>query len=350
MTVHSKFNLSRAFKLTPHAVPGAKFDAKFKNFSIIQTNYKTVGRHGIRADIVVPNSIPAGKRPVIVRFHGGGLIIGESLFPDWFPHWLLQLAEKYSAIIVSANYRLLPESTGLDTLDDVEDLWSWLHSHHLAKILASQHHPHPLELDLSRILTAGDSAGGLLSLSLALSHPDEVRATIVAYPLIDVDDPAFAAGSSTQLFQLSPDSDSVLDQHLRSIKPGDVVSSARPPNRLDLFAEVIQYGKFPEFYQRGSENSPHRGRLFLLERLENPETKLPRGGIVIMHGTEDDLVPHAGSEKFIKKARELLKDKQGCDKLVLTLQPGGHGFDCNVRLSDHWLNEAIKGAVETWLE
>ncbi|KKA18704.1 hypothetical protein T310_7345 [Rasamsonia emersonii CBS 393.64] len=348
MTVHGKFNLARAFKLTPH---GSKFHAKFTNFSIIQADYKTVGRHHIRADIVIPNSLAPGKWPVIVRFHGGGLIIGDSLFPDWFPQWLLQLAEKHSAIIVSANYRLLPESTGLDTLEDVEDLWSWLHSSQLARILASQPR-RPLELDLSRILTAGDSAGGLLSLSLALSHPDEVRATIVAYPLIDVDDPAFAVGSSTPMFHLTEDdsSESMVDQYVYSIKPGTVVSSASPPKRMDLFGAVIQEGKFQELYKRGSEDSPHRNRLFLLRRLEAPGAKLPRGGIVIMHGTEDDLVPPRGSEKFIAKARELLKDQQGSDRLVLTMQPGNHGFDANAKLTDRWLSNAISGAVETWLE
>lgn len=233
----------------------------------------------------------------------------------------------------------------MDILDDIEDLWTWLHSPQPARILSflSQ----PLELNLNRILTVGDSSGGLLSLSLALSHPDEIRAATVAYPLIDVDDPAFA-GSSTHLISLS--SDSVITRHLHSIKPGDVISSASPPNRLEFFTAVIHYGKFPEFYKRGSENSPHRSRLFLLQRLEDPETRLPRGGIVIFHGTEDDLVPHAGSEKFVKKASELLKDKQGVNKLVLTLQPGGHGFDGNVKLTDRWLSDALKGAVETWLE
>jgi acetyl esterase/lipase len=273
-------------------------------------------------------------------------IIGESLFPDWFPLWLLQLAEKHSAVIISANYRLLPESTGLDTLDDVEDLWTWLHSSRLARILASQQHP--VELDLGRILTVGDSAGGLLSLSLALSHPDEIRAATVAYPLVDVDDPAFTAGSSIQMFSVA--SDQVITEYLRHIKPSDVVSSASPPSRMEFFAAVIQYGKFPEFYKRGSENSPRRSHLFLLQRLEDPDTKFPRGGIVIMHGTEDDLVPPKGSEKFIDKARQLHKGKQGADKLVLTLQPGGHGFDGNARLTDGWLSDVIKGAVETWLE
>lgn len=47
---------------------------KFANFDIIQTTYKKVNDHEIRADFVIPKSEFKGKRPVIVRFHGGGLV------------------------------------------------------------------------------------------------------------------------------------------------------------------------------------------------------------------------------------------------------------------------------------
>lgn len=56
-------------------VPGVNFGAKFARFSILQTPYKTVDGHAIRADIVIPKSLPTGRKaPVIARFHGGGLV------------------------------------------------------------------------------------------------------------------------------------------------------------------------------------------------------------------------------------------------------------------------------------
>lgn len=353
------------------AVTQKVLDDKFKGFTITQAHYKRVGSHGIRADILAPKSVSPGKRPVIVRFHGGFLvchsecprrrslfvrsfrerktyifqIFGDSLFRDWFPGWLIELAERQSAIIISANYRLLPESTGLEILSDFDDFWSWMHSPDLANILASQPNS-GLELDLSRILATGESAGGLPSIHLALSHPDEIRAVLMAYPMVDLGSPFFASpkNESGGLVQGSG-----LTEYLQNIKPGDAVSMDVTPERMSLTTSVLLEGKLAELYMRGSENSPNRGLLLPIDRLSK-EAKLPRGGVVILHGADDDAVPLEGSEKFIEKAKEVMKDKQGGDKLVLAVQPGGHGFDVSASLDDQWLSQAFQGAVETWLE
>ncbi|KAK5022255.1 hypothetical protein LTS07_010131 [Exophiala sideris] len=139
---------------------------KFKDFDILSNNYKTVGKHSIQVNVLVPKYLEAGNHPVIVRFHGGGYVTGDSLFPDWFPKWQAELALAHGAIIVSPNYRLLPESNGLDIHQDIEDFWAWLHSDLQNMIHLSFPHIHS---DLSRILTAGESAGKIESLLALLS-------------------------------------------------------------------------------------------------------------------------------------------------------------------------------------
>lgn len=47
---------------------------KLTGFDVVQSNYKTVGDHGIRADFLIPKVLPKGKRPIIVFFHGGCLV------------------------------------------------------------------------------------------------------------------------------------------------------------------------------------------------------------------------------------------------------------------------------------
>lgn len=47
---------------------------KLSGFDLIQADFKKVQNHGIRADFLVPQTPLHGKRPVIVRFHGGGLV------------------------------------------------------------------------------------------------------------------------------------------------------------------------------------------------------------------------------------------------------------------------------------
>jgi acetyl esterase/lipase len=83
-------------------------------------------------------------------------VSGSSLFEPWFPKWLLELAVAKKAIMVSSNYRLLPESSGLDIMEELDDLWNWMNSG-LKGTLSS--FCSLLSVDLDRIMTEGDSAG-----------------------------------------------------------------------------------------------------------------------------------------------------------------------------------------------
>lgn len=47
---------------------------KLAGLDLIQATYKKVGDHEIRTDIFIPQKPFTGKRPVILRFHGGGLV------------------------------------------------------------------------------------------------------------------------------------------------------------------------------------------------------------------------------------------------------------------------------------
>lgn len=47
---------------------------KLVEFDLVQSHYKKVGDHEIRADFIIPHTECTGKRPLIVRFHGGCLV------------------------------------------------------------------------------------------------------------------------------------------------------------------------------------------------------------------------------------------------------------------------------------
>lgn len=49
-------------------------DAYFKAFRIFDVTYKVVDSHPIQTSVLVPKSACKGPRPIIVRFHGGGLV------------------------------------------------------------------------------------------------------------------------------------------------------------------------------------------------------------------------------------------------------------------------------------
>lgn len=151
----------------------------FDPFQIYRSYYESDGLP-IEVDIFVPKKNPQRKvRPVLVRIHGGFLvspnilyrkaslnhdhqITGSSLFPAWFSKWILDFAELHDAIIISPNYRLLPEVKGVDILRDMQNFWAWIQAErpqqHLSSIGRSD-----IVLDISQMLLVGESAGILTS-------------------------------------------------------------------------------------------------------------------------------------------------------------------------------------------
>ena len=87
--------------------------------------------------------------PVVVWFHGGGLVQGEKQLP-----W--KLKEK-GVVLVGVNYRLLPKVTIDKTLDDAAESVAWV-VRNIAKYGG----------DTKKIVVSGHSAGGYLTMMLAL--------------------------------------------------------------------------------------------------------------------------------------------------------------------------------------
>lgn len=85
-------------------------------------------------------------------------VTGSSRYAPWFSSWILDYAERSDAIIVSPNYRLLPEATGDDILQDINDFWNWLHEGGLSECLKMAGYV-DLTVELSQILLLGESAG-----------------------------------------------------------------------------------------------------------------------------------------------------------------------------------------------
>jgi acetyl esterase/lipase len=69
---------------------------------------------------------------------------------------LIQFAEREGAIVVTPDYRLIPEANGSDILADVKDFWDWVKESLPAKVLEISN---AISLDLSRVAVGGESAG-----------------------------------------------------------------------------------------------------------------------------------------------------------------------------------------------
>ena len=98
--------------------------------------------------------------PLILWFHPGCLLVGDRT--SYLPTWLIdELVIKQNWTFISADYRLLPEVTLLDILNDIHDLELFINNklnNYLNKILL------PL-INLNNIIVIGASAGGYLALT-----------------------------------------------------------------------------------------------------------------------------------------------------------------------------------------
>jgi acetyl esterase len=114
--------------------------------------------------------------PVVIWFHGGGWVVGtiESHDPV-----CRALANRTPCVVVAVDYRLAPEWPFPAALDDAWAATQWVADEALK-----------LGADASRIVVAGDSAGGNLAAAVALRARDSglsLALQALVYPVTDFD-------------------------------------------------------------------------------------------------------------------------------------------------------------------
>ncbi|KJE90534.1 esterase/lipase [Capsaspora owczarzaki ATCC 30864] len=96
--------------------------------------------------------------PAIIYLHGGGFVLGS---PKLFAELLAQLAHDSGFVVFGVDYRLAPGAKfPVPTTDG------------LAAVTHIALHAHSLGVDETRIAVMGDSAGGLMTASLAIHFRD----------------------------------------------------------------------------------------------------------------------------------------------------------------------------------
>ncbi|KAL5601573.1 hypothetical protein FOBRF1_009106 [Fusarium oxysporum] len=318
--------------------------SRFANFHIFETVYKVVRGHEIACHVLVPDALveraqgtPTDPVPIIFRIHGGGFISGSSLFPDFFSPWHLQLASRHEAVIVSCDYRLAPEATMDEIIADIDDFLIWTRTK-LPEFISGKANIH---VDTTRILAAGDSAGGFLSLITGLNHPSEIRAVTASYPLVDAKSPHFTEAYEKPMFGFPQMPAGLISEHRAKLKNAElapVISADPQVQRAALMFSYIQNGKFEEL------NPLDRRDLFILDKIEDG-ARFPRGGVFVWHGKEDSVVPVEGSVKLADMIKEMDPDLP----FTLAVCEGDHGFDAISSIDEPWFSEGLKPLISAWL-
>jgi acetyl esterase/lipase len=234
--------------------------------------------------------------------------------------------------VILPNYRLLPESSGADILSDLSDFWSWFNKRSVDAFLSSK--GHELDLNYDKIIVSGDSAGGYMALMSALTQKEgSIKAVLAQYPMTNY---LRCTPSETFMGRPSPP-ESALDHHLAAIKPGTVVSSAFPPERINISYPMAAYGRYLDFFGKDETMWP-------IGKVEEEGKKLPPTWIV--HGSKDTAVAMDDSRAFVEKCGRL-----GVGEVRLCEREGmEHGFDIEMKEDEEeWLKEGVAWLQGKWL-
>ncbi|KAL5392668.1 hypothetical protein DPSP01_000371 [Paraphaeosphaeria sporulosa] len=311
-------------------------EQRLDSFNIYRTHYKKIQDHEIELGILIPKDLSPGLHPVFVRFHGGGCVSGTWAYPNWFANWLIPLVHNSNAIVVSPNYRLLPEHNGDDIQEDLADFWTWFKDGGVTKYLSSRAGPYAaIQLDYTRILAGGDSAGGYLAIQSGLTQPRGTLCAIIGcYPMTN-----YLRRKQEAIFMEEPSPpESIIDEHLKTVETGTIISGAPPRPRNRLSYALSAYGRYTHFFGTGS----HLWPISLLD--SGAATYIPP--TIIIHGDEDKAVSIDDSRLFVKRAAEVVRE--GEVRLV-EIEGVDHGFDMEASEKQEWVRGVVKWVEERWV-
>jgi acetyl esterase len=130
---------------------------------------------GVKFRLFVPKG--GGAKPGILYFHGGGWVLGG---PETHDDICAEMAKGADCALALVDYRLAPEHPHPAQLQDSLLIWHWM-----------RHHGAAYNIDVENLLAAGDSAGGQMSVALALTLRErglpQLKAMALIYPVLGVD-------------------------------------------------------------------------------------------------------------------------------------------------------------------
>lgn len=162
----------------PLARQRSEWDALCREFRAERPN-------SIDATDLVANGVPVrvfkpkhiNTAPGVIYSHGGGWVLGSCETHDDI---CAEMAAGAECVVVLMDYRLAPEHPHPAQLEDTLKVWRWMLSDGKAH-----------GINRTRIIAAGDSAGGQMSVALALTLREmglpQLGAMVLMYPVLGAD-------------------------------------------------------------------------------------------------------------------------------------------------------------------
>jgi acetyl esterase/lipase len=296
-------------------------------FSMKTYVYKTVGDTRIEADVFRPADEKV--RPVLVWIHGGALLMGNR---GSVPRLLLDQCKAEGYALVSLDYRLAPEVKLPAIIEDIQDAFRWLR----------EQGPRQLHIDPDRVVVAGGSAGGYLTLMSGFCVKPRPRALVAYWGYGDVAGDWYAKPSEhyRKAARLVPK-----DEAYRSMSGKLVTGVAggeEQKARSRFYLYLRQNGLWgPEVTGFDPLKEPRKLDPFC--PVHNVSADYPP--TLLIHGTEDTDVPY---DQSVGMAKELARHKVAHE--LVTVKGAGHGLSGGDRKLIDQANEKAAEFIRSHLK
>jgi acetyl esterase/lipase len=291
--------------------------------------YKLAGTLPIKVDVHLPDPVPGATedeerlRPAVLFFHGGGLVWGmrNRVLDEYVERFV-----KAGIVLVSADYRLAPESKLPAIAEDVEDALAWVRGLGAAEF----------SIDPARVAAMGWSAGAYLAL-LSGTLPEPPRAVISIAGYGDILGDWCTRPSQAYLGRELVDENDAR-QYIRH-EP----LSEGPDSRFPFYLWCRQQGRWVEEIT-GLNPRTKRTELLRYCPVHNVGDSYP--ATILLHGDSDTDVPVDQSIQMAAALQNAARPHQ-----LVIVEGGGHGFDFETQLPE--VRDALERMVrflEEWVQ
>ncbi|KAI8575465.1 hypothetical protein K450DRAFT_261575 [Umbelopsis ramanniana AG] len=239
--------------------------------------FKTVDGVDIHADVYLPDNHAADQQySAILYLHGGGMTIGHrSMLPM---SQVTKFTEK-NWIVVSADYRLIPESKFQDACQDVIDAYQWMRTK--VNDLYS--------IDVDNIAIIGSSAGARLALIAGYMLEEPPKCLVSLYGQTDFGLNDVSWMSLRKMEVTEEEAFSFVNK--KAVCTSTEWESAEHKGRMAYLAWMVQHDKILEaYFGENYDNS-------LLQKYSprsNVHSSYPP--TFVIHGKADSLTPYTHAE------------------------------------------------------